>query len=149
MNTDLNTGRQLRALDLFCCAGGATRGLQMAGFHVTGIDIRKQPRYCGDAFIQADALKPPVDLREFDFIWASPPCQKYSRSTRGHDKDYQDLVAPVRGMLVSAGTAWAMENVPEAPMRIDAELCGSQFGLRLVRHRIIEASFPLGVASAM
>ena len=31
-----------RALDLFCCAGGATRGLQEAGFHVTGVDIKPQ-----------------------------------------------------------------------------------------------------------
>ena len=41
-----------RALDLFCCAGGATKGLQRAGFHVTGIDKEKQPRYCGDAFLR-------------------------------------------------------------------------------------------------
>jgi N6-adenosine-specific RNA methylase IME4 len=35
-------GLGLRALDLFCCAGGVTKGLQQAGFHVTGVDIRRQ-----------------------------------------------------------------------------------------------------------
>ncbi len=33
---------QFRALDLFCGAGGATKGLQRAGFHVTGIDIKRE-----------------------------------------------------------------------------------------------------------
>ena len=29
----------MRALDLYCCAGGASKGLADAGFDVTGIDI--------------------------------------------------------------------------------------------------------------
>ena len=62
----------MRALDLFCGAGGATRGLQDAGFHVTGVDCKPQPRYPGDRFIEGDALAfDPVALRAFDLIWAS------------------------------------------------------------------------------
>lgn len=39
---------KLLLLDLFSGAGGAARGYQMAGFHVTGIDHKPQPRYAGD-----------------------------------------------------------------------------------------------------
>jgi DNA (cytosine-5)-methyltransferase 1 len=50
-----------RLLDLFSGAGGAARGYQRAGFDVTGVDIRPQPHYIGDVFIQADAMTYPLD----------------------------------------------------------------------------------------
>jgi len=132
-----------RALDLFCGAGGATKGLQLAGFHVTGVDIRPQPRYCGDAFVQADALRPPFDLRQFDFIWASPPCQAYSALRRLpwlRDREYPELIDPVRDMLRSAGVPYVIENVERSPLH-GFILCGQQFGLATYRHRKFEASF--------
>jgi DNA (cytosine-5)-methyltransferase 1 len=129
-----------RCLDLFCGAGGAARGLQMAGFHVTGIDNRPQPRYAGDLFIRADALRPPVRLSDFDLIWASPPCQRYTKCFRGRDhmrERYPDLIAPTRGLLRGC-RAYVIENVPGSPVRADVVLEGGQFGLRLVRQRIFE-----------
>lgn len=84
-----------RALDLFCCAGGATRGLQLAGFHVTGVDIKPQPRYCGDEFHQADALAFP--LHGYDFIWASPPCQAFTAMRfMPTAKQYPNLIPETR-----------------------------------------------------
>jgi DNA (cytosine-5)-methyltransferase 1 len=142
-----------RALDLFCSAGGATRGLQLAGFHVTGVDIKAQPRYVGDAFIQGDALE--ADLDGYDFIWASPPCQAFTtlrHMPTAHHK-HPNLIPQTRRKLVASGIPWCIENVPGAPLGKSGNLitlCGSMFGLmtadgraELRRHRLFESSFPL------
>jgi DNA (cytosine-5)-methyltransferase 1 len=128
-----------RALDLFCGAGGATKGLQLAGFHVTGVDIKPQPRYCGDEFHQADALTFP--LEGYDFIWASPPCQAWTiagKNARRDGKVYPELIAPIRERLKALGVPWVIENVPGAPITAHLVLCGSNFGLRVARHRGFE-----------
>lgn len=130
-----------RALDLFCSAGGATKGLQRAGFHVTGIDIKPQPRYCGDAFIQADATNPPVDLRAFDFIWASPPCQAHTTLAALQSKEYACFILATRAILIASGKPWVMENVPGSPLISPVMMCGSSFGLNVRRHRLFESSF--------
>jgi len=130
-----------RALDLFCKAGGATKGLQRVGYHVTGVDIAPQPHYCGDAFYQADALT--FDLTGYDLIWASPPCQAYTVLNVLHDKEYPDLVALVRERLSVLDTPWIIENVEGAPLHNPLMLCGTMFGLRVIRHRLFETSPPI------
>lgn len=134
----------MKLLDLFCCAGGAARGYQQAGFHVTGVDINPQPRYAGDAFVQGDALEFLAgDLSGFDAIHASPPCQLYANVTawRGIPELHPDLVDSTRQALIRTGLPWVIENVPEAPVRPDLLLCGSQFGLKVKRHRAFETSW--------
>ena len=137
----------LRVLDLFCGAGGCSRGYHdgftAAGFTVdiVGVDHEPQPNY-PFTFVQADAMTFPLD--GFDFIHASPPCQLFSRA--GHLRDAQggtpssvDLMTPTRPRLEAAGVPWVMENVPGAPME-GVTLCGSMFGLRVRRHRVFESS---------
>lgn len=130
-------------IDLFCGAGGATKGLQRAGFCVLGVDNKPQKNYCGNKFHLGDALD--ADLNGFDFVWASPPCQRYSIAAahmRNKGKQYPDLIGTTRAKLVASGLLYVIENVPGAPIRPDAILCGSMFGLCLVRHRLFETNFP-------
>lgn len=132
----------MKALDLFCGAGGASKGLENAGFkHIVGVDINKQPEYPYE-FIRSDVFGLNMSyLRKFDFIWASPPCQAYSVASamnRYRGVDYPDLMEDTRRLLKISGIPYVIENVPPAPMRRDLMLCGEMFGLNVIRHRIFE-----------
>lgn len=134
----------MKALDLYCGAGGVSVGLQRAGFEVVGVDINPQPHHRGGIFVQADAMTYP--LEGFDLIWASPPCQRYSGMSAcrpGLAADYPDLIGPTRERLAASGIPWVIENVPGAPLLSPILLCGQMFGLELYRHRLFEASFSL------
>jgi DNA (cytosine-5)-methyltransferase 1 len=130
----------MRALDLFCGAGGASMGLARAGFEVTGVDLAPQPRY-PFAFVRADAMTYPLD--GFDLVWASPPCQRFSMYSRnlGTAESFPDLIAPVRERLRASGLPYIIENVIGAPLRAPTLLCGTMFGLALLRHRLFETSY--------
>ena len=121
-------------------------GLHRAGLEVVGVDIRPQPRYPFE-FHQADALTFPTE--DFDFIWASPPCQKHTAMKTMHNaKEHADLIPETREKLKASGVPWCMENVVGAPLRYPLTLCGTMFGLGvedadLQRHRQFETSFPM------
>lgn len=135
---------------MFCGAGGCSVGYYRAGFEVVGVDINDQKNYPFE-FHQEDALTFPLD--GFDVIHASPPCQAYSKLRRLHpEREYPDLVAPVRERLINSGKPYVIENVEGAPLiKSDSiTLCGSMFGLgtgefSLRRHRLFESSIPLEV----
>jgi DNA (cytosine-5)-methyltransferase 1 len=137
------SNRRPKALDLFCGAGGVSQGLHRSGFDVVGVDLHPQPRY-PFPFIQADAAA--ISLRGFDFIWASPPCQRFSdlakRNKNAHE--WPDLIEPMRKLLKKADALYVIENVEGAPLVNAVMLCGTMFpGLRVLRHRLFEANFPI------
>lgn len=130
-------------LDACSGVGGATRGYQQAGFKVLGVDTNDQPNYCGDDFIQGDAVEYIKNNGHlFDFIHASWPCQRYCTLTagtnRGNGREYPDLIPAGREAMESSGKPWVIENVINAPVRRDVLLCGEMFKLDVIRHRKFE-----------
>lgn len=139
-----------RALDLYCGGGGVARGLQAAGWHVTGIDreARHEAAYPG-RFVAADIgewMTASRDIwRGVGLVWASPPCQRFSIATPAGVRDrHPDLIPLTRRILAAARAAGAktvLENVPGAPIRADLILSGADVGLRRIRRRRV---FELG-----
>ena len=134
-----------RLLDLFCGAGGAAAGYHRAGFEVVGVDIQSQKHYPFE-FYQGDALTYALAHgREFDVIHASPPCQGYSVTRNLHGREYPLLISDVRAALQATGKPYVIENVEGARKHMIAPLllCGTMFGLQVIRHRLFEMSVPV------
>lgn len=132
-------------------------GYHRAGFEVIGVDCELQPNYPFE-FVHTDALtllerlvnggwfgrsnNGQYSLSHFDAIHASPPCQEYSSAGKAAKvtlaKTYPDHYEPTRDLVEASGLPWAIENVTAAPSRSGVLLCGSHFGLPIVRHRIFE-----------
>lgn len=128
----------VRVKDLYCCAGGATRGYQLAGATaVHGLDKAPRPNYCGDEFVQGDALgwlgfwvdmqvQPPYDL-----IHASPPCQEGctmtngTNASRGWGREHVQLVPETRRLLDLIGLPYVIEQPTghAGLIRTDLRLC--------------------------
>ena len=119
-------------------------GLLEAGFDsVVGIDTNKaHSRIYPGQFIHGDATKPPLNVNDFDFIWASPPCQAFSVATKEEHRGNHVNLIPVIRKLLAQHPYSAIENVPFAPMRADLTLTGPMVGLhRILRKRIFELSW--------
>ena len=137
----------MKLLDLFCGAGGASKGYAMAGFEVHGVDLKHGKRY-PYTYLRADALDVLRDdefIQQFDVIHASPPCQTFSitqhlRNAQGNTTSRLDLLEPVRNLLLASGKPYVIENVKGAPLIHPAQVCGSSFNLKVRRHRLFESN---------
>jgi DNA (cytosine-5)-methyltransferase 1 len=131
-----------KLLDLYCGAGGASMGYYNAGYDVVGVDINHQSRYPFE-FIQSDVFEflRTYDLREFDVIHASPPCQLYSALNWVHKKDYPDHIERLRFLLIQLEKPYFIENVMHSPLNCSSlMLCGTMFDLKVQRHRLFESN---------
>lgn len=133
------------ALDICCRKGGATVGLQRAGFYVIGVDIEPQPGYPGDEFIQADGLDVLGNMvRGISWalgkmrpalIWQSWPCQEANtaRNTnvkRGIADNHRQFIPEARELSEQIGIPYVLEQPTSSrkgTIRRDLTLCMDMF----------------------
>lgn len=87
-----------------------------------------------------------ISPANFDFIWASPVCKRYTQMLNHGLTDrrkHEDFIPKVRKWLQFSDRPWVIENVVGAPLRNAGVLCGEMFNLRVTRHRLFESSFPV------
>lgn len=69
-------------LDLFCGYKGASEAMRRRGWNVVTVDVMESfsPTYCIDVreFSWPTTC---ADIAQPDLVWASPPCQEFSRQT--------------------------------------------------------------------
>ena len=99
-------------LDLFAGLGGASRAMRERGWNVTTVDV--DPRFGCDVT---------TDVRTFhwtggpvDLLWASPPCDEFSRESMpwcrtGVDPDVSLIGHVLRIESEIAPRFWLLENV--------------------------------------
>lgn len=137
----------MTCLDLFCGGGGAARGLIAGGVtRIVGIDVRAADAaaYPG-VFIAADlskGLPNGINPADFDVVWASPPCQRFSSADPSRSSKAPDMIAATRAML-DGHPRGIIENVPGAVagggLHRDVTITGPMVGLNdILRERVFE-----------
>lgn len=139
------------ALDICCRKGGATVGLQRAGFYVIGVDIEPQSGYPGDEFYQADGIKVLESLLANQgvlmtpfyasgavrpaLIWQSWPCQDGNTATasnraRGLTDVHEQFIPRARELSDRIGIPYVLEQPTSSRkglIRRDLTLCMDTF----------------------
>jgi hypothetical protein len=136
------------ALDICCRKGGATVGLQRAGFYVIGVDIDPQPGYPGDTFVQVDGLAVLATLARKGYVWLaghgkvrpaliaqSWPCQEANTATQGNRHrgivdTHQQFIPRARELSDKIGIPYYLEQPTSSrrgTIRRDLTLCMDTF----------------------
>ena len=128
VNQPVPAARPYRFIDLFCGAGGITKGLTMAGFQpiasveispiASATHVRNFPscrHHCGDIKdFQPNSLKDLIKNEEIHLVSGGPPCQGFSVAGRRDPNDERNKLFREFIRIVADVRPWyvVMENVP-------------------------------------
>lgn len=149
----------MKAIDLFCCAGGTSTGLEQAGIEVVlAVDhneLRCQAYsenhpetevWCEDITKMDPASLPPADL-----LCGSIPCQTFSKSNQ-HTRTFDTTLTKsfLHILSVVKPRYWLCENIREAIPFFPAPwnqfvrlLNAMDYGAPQMRTRMIAGNYPL------
>ena len=108
----------LRALDLFCGAGGLSLGFWALGFDVMGVDMSRDAAMTYSHNLGRVQCADLTDFEGFprvDAIISGPPCQPWSRAGKrlGGEDQRDGLDVIIRAVKQTKAAAVVVENVPE------------------------------------
>lgn len=130
------------ALDICCRKGGATVGLQRAGFYVIGVDIDPQLGYPGDDFYKEDGLAFLANLDVYlpgglrpALIHQGWPCQDANTATAGNRAkgladSHEQFIPRARELSDAIGIPYVLEQPTSSRgdvIRRDLTLCMDMF----------------------
>ena len=127
----------MRMLELFSGSGVMAAAFSAEGFETTTIDI--EPKYKPDYLMDLSATEfydCPWDYQDYDVVWASPPCTKFSVAAIGknwidgkpRNEETKQAIELVKNTIQIINTAnphfWFIEN-PRGMLR--KQECMAQF----------------------
>jgi DNA (cytosine-5)-methyltransferase 1 len=123
----------MKILDLCCGGGGASRGIELAGHTVEGVDKRRifEYRWPFIEYNAIDFLKEEIKFGpRYDAYFADPGVSRV-------DKGYRLTIDVMRGLLLETKRPFVLMN---SKKNYHIMLCGTFFNLDVFRHRHFEIS---------
>ena len=145
---------EITTLDLFCGAGGFSKGFESAGYNiVAGIDYKENfketylQNHEKSSFIHYDLLNGVLDefqKENIDFIIGSPPCQGFSDARGNRDEKNKDH--KLRNSLPFRHIEWVDSLSPEIALLENVSgmatiKCGKQMFLELIVEEFTKAGY--------
>lgn len=98
-----------RMADFYSGTGRVSWVFKKEGWNAVSVDLYQA------ADVKADCLRTPFKAGDFDFIWASPPCESYSLANpRARAISIRGLTGTLEEIFRLHPQRWVMENVQGA-----------------------------------